>query len=400
MEVQGLDATVTILPPEHADEPAMVQVTASTMAQALWHTTDTVSFPVTEVGDISVTEPTNWLEGSVTLQRRSGTVHALTVRFAPGQADAARVLAAALAGDGTVPEQPPRGTFIAVAVSSDDPDWTVIKSVEAVQVTDGEVGEVTQFTAAQLEDFCDFAGENLLIADPAFYHFSVLARAMAAAKMTPPSGPLLCAMAMARHAGADSAHLSADQTAAPPPSTATEVAARVLAAASRWERIDTPTEYGFQPGRFVGDGTIHHVQWAPVAPGEAEPPRPQVTKSRPGRWESVSTPDEIPETNPHADPASPLYGHSVTLTGDFSPWEKGDLWARIAAAGGAIGKNVTKKTTLLVIGAWATITSKEKRARQLIADGQPITLWTMNQLLEALGLDGSPQPSLLDQPPF
>ena len=66
------------------------------------------------------------------------------------------------------------------------------------------------------------------------------------------------------------------------------------------------------------------------------------------------------------------------------------LWSGIAERGGVIGKNVTKKTTLLVCGPWHTVTSKQKRAEELIDKGQEITLWTADQLYRELGLDEDP----------
>ena len=101
----------------------------------------------------------------------------------------------------------------------------------------------------------------------------------------------------------------------------------------------------------------------------------------------MATPDTVPEPNPNADPDSPLYGENVTLTGDFEPHDKGELWSRIAELGGQVGKNVTKKTTILVAGEWATMTSKEKRARELQEKGQDIQIWQASQLLDTLGLN-------------
>lgn len=102
-------------------------------------------------------------------------------------------------------------------------------------------------------------------------------------------------------------------------------------------------------------------------------------------WQAVATPDTVPEPNPQADPNSPLYGEHVTLTGDFAPHEKGELWAKIAHLGGQVGKNVTKKTTILVAGEWATMTSKEKRARELQDNGQDIQIWSAEELYTAIG---------------
>ncbi|WP_296104439.1 exonuclease domain-containing protein [uncultured Corynebacterium sp.] len=107
----------------------------------------------------------------------------------------------------------------------------------------------------------------------------------------------------------------------------------------------------------------------------------------PSNWESVATPRDIPETNTHADPDGPLYGKNVTLTGEFSPLDKGQLWQAIAQAGGTVGKNVTKKTTLVVCGDWNGKTSKQKRAEELQEKGQDIEIWNQGQLLDALDLN-------------
>lgn len=110
----------------------------------------------------------------------------------------------------------------------------------------------------------------------------------------------------------------------------------------------------------------------------------------PAPWAAVATPDTIPEPNPNADPEGVLFGENVTLTGDFEPFDKGQLWAGLAHHGAKIGKNVTKKTTILVVGSWASTTSKEKRARELQAKGQEIQIWPAADLLAALGLDEEP----------
>lgn len=121
----------------------------------------------------------------------------------------------------------------------------------------------------------------------------------------------------------------------------------------------------------------------PAAKSTGEP-KPQ--RSAPP-WQAVATPDTIPDPNPKADPNSQLYGENVTLTGDFEPYDKGELWAGIAHLGGQVGKNVTKKTTILVTGEWATMTSKEKRARELQEKGQDIQIWSADQLLDVLGYE-------------
>ncbi|MDY3127630.1 MAG: DNA polymerase III subunit epsilon [Corynebacterium sp.] len=130
---------------------------------------------------------------------------------------------------------------------------------------------------------------------------------------------------------------------------------------------------------------------APSAGSATERKQPERKQPRrPAPWESVATPDTIPSPNPDADQSSPLYGENVTLTGDFDPFDKGVLWNGIAHHGGTVGKNVTKKTTILVIGSWANKTSKEKRAEELNEKGQGIQMWTAERLFEVLNLEVEP----------
>ena len=148
----------------------------------------------------------------------------------------------------------------------------------------------------------------------------------------------------------------------------------------------------------AAEGRVPPAAGGRAAGGASQSVEPDVEKAAPkkarGRapWDKVATPEVIPDPNPDADPSSLLYGQHVTLTGDFEPYEKGALWQRIADQGGQVGKNVTKKTTILVAGPWATITSKQKRAEELQEKGQDIQIWDDKQLFTALGLD--------DQPPF
>lgn len=110
-------------------------------------------------------------------------------------------------------------------------------------------------------------------------------------------------------------------------------------------------------------------------------------KRPPAPWAAVATPDEVPETNEKADIDNPVYGQVVCVTGDVEPYDKGQIWDMIAQAGGEVGKNVTKKTTMLIIGEWATTTSKEKRARELIEKGQEIKLVQLAEFLEMVGAE-------------
>ncbi|MDY6050082.1 MAG: hypothetical protein SPI77_05955 [Corynebacterium sp.] len=387
MIVRGLATEVSIVGTE-------VRITPTLMARCLHPEAVEERIDRAQVSHVEVVVPTPWQEGTLTV-RRTDTPAATVVRFGPGQAAAVRSLQAALS---THAVAFPAGTFVAVHVDSDDPDWARCTSVSAVEVTDGEIGTVHVFSPAQLEEFVHLVSDRLLVAHPAFYHGSVLSRALLAAGVTPPSGPLMCSLAVARASALefDSHELTGIATAlgidpSTDPAVTTAAVYLALTAQAGWERVDAVEANGFVPGRILGSGRMDYVMAARVRPS-VEPVRP----TRTPRWETVSTPDVVPLANTAADPHGALFGHNVTLTGDFSPLDKGDLWARIAAAGATVGKNVTKKTTLVVLGAWTSMTTKEKRARELIAQGQEITLWTAEHLYRELGIEPDADP----KPPF
>ncbi|MEL4183284.1 hypothetical protein MTQ17_08575 [Corynebacterium bovis] len=51
---------------------------------------------------------------------------------------------------------------------------------------------------------------------------------------------------------------------------------------------------------------------------------------------------------------------------------------------------MTKKTTILVLGRWDSVTSKEKKAREYIDRGQDIALWTLDEFLDRVGAERRP----------
>ncbi|MFC7744466.1 hypothetical protein ACFQXA_31315 [Nocardiopsis composta] len=54
--------------------------------------------------------------------------------------------------------------------------------------------------------------------------------------------------------------------------------------------------------------------------------------------------------------------------------DKIELWGEIAAVGGTIAKNVTKKVTVLVVGDHSAVTAKRRKAEEYQAKGQPIAI--------------------------
>lgn len=116
---------------------------------------------------------------------------------------------------------------------------------------------------------------------------------------------------------------------------------------------------------------------------EGASPKKQQKRS-PAPWAKVATPDEVPETNEEADIDGPIYGQTVCVTGDVEPYDKGEVWDMIASRGGVVAKNVTKKTTMLIVGEWHSMTSKEKRARELQDKGQELQIIGFQEFLQLI----------------
>lgn len=137
---------------------------------------------------------------------------------------------------------------------------------------------------------------------------------------------------------------------------------------------------------------ISAAEWissAESAGGGDEGASPKKTSKKtqqrsPAPWAKVATPDEVPETNEEADIDGPIYGHTVCVTGDVEPYDKGEVWDMIASRGGVVAKNVTKKTTMLIVGEWHSMTSKEKRARELQDKGQELQIIGFQEFLQLI----------------
>ncbi|MEV6773312.1 exonuclease domain-containing protein [Nocardia sp. NPDC051030] len=114
-----------------------------------------------------------------------------------------------------------------------------------------------------------------------------------------------------------------------------------------------------------------------------EPREPR--KSRFAREELVAP--EVAGT----DASHPLYGQTVVFTGDLASMTRQQAWDAIAACGATPAKNVTRRTTGLVIGHGFTgddplafSTTKARRAAELRDRGQAIEVLDEQRLLAYL----------------
>lgn len=404
--------------------------------------------PLSSVTGVSLTPPSLVDVGRVLLEGPD-----LVVEFAPNQtADAEDFLAdveAALRGEAPVASTGgvPGLNFVGFDVETANGDVGSICQIGAVRVVDGvEVAAaswlcapppgLTEFGpeniavhgitpadvagqpdfAARLPGLLEFIGDLPVVAHNAQFDMMALQRACAASDLEVPALAFGCSLILARGAGLGlrshrlpvvaealavplGRHHDAAEDARAAGLITVELARRV---GHRGGFTDFQHAAGFTMGALSPERTwpvLRDRSGARTALAQAEAQqvqeKPEKKAPRRAPWQSVATPDAVPEPNPDADPAGPLFGQNVTLTGDFEPFDKGRLWSGIAELGASVGKNVTRKTTILVAGTWATKTSKEKRAEELIAKGQDIQIWTSAQLFAVLGLEEDDE-----QPPF
>ncbi|MCS4531262.1 exonuclease domain-containing protein [Corynebacterium sp. ES2730-CONJ] len=321
--------------------------------------------------------------------------------------------------------------FCGIDVETANSDWGSICQVGLARVRDGLVVEtkswlcqpaiagfdefnkefhgITEKTVATAPPFAEILPEVIawvadddVVAHNAQFDMTAFFRAAAAAQVDPPQWNFACSLAAARSCHLPIAshklnvvadHLNVDLEHHHDALCDAKACAEIFAALTRLKRTSGSLEevfmtFGFERGS-LNSNRVYPVLRASLAsapvPKESTP-----RKSQP--WAKVATPEKVPDTNTEADPRNPLYGHVVTLTGDFDPFDKGLLWQKIAAAGATVAKNVTKKTTLLVIGPWNCITTKQKRAEDLNDKGQAIAFWTAQELFDVLGLDANLNP--------
>ncbi|MFE3697486.1 exonuclease domain-containing protein [Nocardia tengchongensis] len=158
---------------------------------------------------------------------------------------------------------------------------------------------------------------------------------------------------------------------------------RTVRAAGTPDRGETWTRRGEAPMSRTGH-----------QPGGSERRSADTTQRRSwfGREELV-----IPEVT-GTDPTHPLFGDIVVFTGDLAALTRQQAWDAIAACGATPARNVTKRTTRLVIGdgfrgadPTAFTTTKAARVAELRARGQRIEVMDERTFLACLGANsGSP----------
>lgn len=121
---------------------------------------------------------------------------------------------------------------------------------------------------------------------------------------------------------------------------------------------------------------------------------PTARTSKPSKSTYAHKQTVIPETNANADRSHPLFGEVVCFSGDLDSHTRSAAQQLVAAKGATVGANVTKKTTLVVMGGYdpaslrpgAKVSGKVQKARDLAAKGQRVEIVTERDFLELLQL--------------
>ncbi|MBV7296192.1 hypothetical protein KRX51_09745 [Corynebacterium sp. TAE3-ERU12] len=253
-------------------------------------------------------------------------------------------------------------------------------------ITAEDVADAPSF-GERLTQFSQITAGQTVIAHNAAFDFSGLYSACKAAGLNAPERDFACTLWWSRKAGVDTVDKKLPTLAAAagaPLLQHHDAASDAVACAhiALWLMRSYSTNPTAGPRAFTKELNLNlgHISNDRLDTG-ARKTRPHQNPA----WAKVATPDVVPAPNPNAAADNPLYGHNITLTGEFMAYTKGQLWEAIADRGATVGKGVTKKTTIVVVGQWKTMTGKEKRARQLQEQGQAIEIWQADDLYRHLG---------------
>lgn len=359
-----------------------------------------------------------------------------TVVFAPNQQQPQQQFITAIetAHTGETPPLIPGFDFVAIDVETANTDWGSICQVGMVRVIDGNIAEkeswlcqppatLSEFEkfnisihgitpddvanepniAEKLPEVAAFIGDLPVIAHNAQFDMGAIFRACEITGSAIPQWTFGCTLALARHSNISfpkhnlptvAETLGIMQTrhhdAADDALTCARIAIALAQQANfTGDFLSFFRDQGFAPGE-IQSHRVYPVLRATRSMVIEQKKSDAAPKQRSAAWAKAATPEVIPAPNLDADPENSLFKQNVTLSGDFEPYDKGMLWERMADLGATVGKNVTKKTTVLVCGPWASVTSKQKRAEELIEKGQAIEIWTAEKLYDILGLNEEP----------
>lgn len=280
---------------------------------------------------------------------------------------------------------------------------TLIRPPEPVAYFSRHNTAVHGITAADVADapgwetvrprILEFADGGALVAHNAAFDMGVLRQACGHTGLDLPALDYACTLALSRRTWdlpdhrlpTVCAHIGHQVTHHHRADADAEAAARIMIAAM--DRYGTSSLPELSRASRMRLGRLEAVAATLVASAPTTAPTSPPMEDRYGRWQRVAqTP--LPAPSPDADPAGPLYGRTVCVSGDPQAMDKPEMWKRVAEAGGTPAKNVTKKTEVLVVcgSDHGGKTSKHRQAEAYMAKGQRIDIITEAELMARLGM--------------
>ncbi|MHA7218576.1 exonuclease domain-containing protein [Arthrobacter sp. MDT1-48-3] len=228
-----------------------------------------------------------------------------------------------------------------------------------------------------LQRILDFAGDDRFVAHNASFDRSVLRGACVESGLTVPDTTFHCSVDLARRL------LDLEQHKLPHVAKALGLGA--------FQHHDAGSDAEICAAAVVQIARRHALHsldllWPPA----------QQASVRSYRSAASTAPAGLPRANHQADPSNLLFGQEVAFTGDLATLTRQDAMNLIADCGATPAANVTKRTTMLVVGqqdanrrrAFLTPgTAKERKALQNIGAGQAIRAVSECELREWVGLN-------------
>lgn len=247
-------------------------------------------------------------------------------------------------------------------------------SVHGIQASD--VVRATKWEAS-LDRILAFAGSDVLVAHNASFDRSVLRNACTESGFKPPELTFHCSVDLAKRV------LELDNNRLP-----TVAKALGLAPFQHHHAGDDSAVCAQAVIAVARTRSLHTLD-------ELWPMRRPTASASSAQYQRTPALAELPQPNLAADPTHPLYGQVVVFTGELVTLERGEVMELVARAGAINGKNITKKTTMLVIGrqdasaglvAISNKSGKERKAAQYIEAGRCIRAVSEKELLGWLQL--------------
>ncbi|KQQ19987.1 hypothetical protein ASF48_13915 [Rathayibacter sp. Leaf299] len=219
-------------------------------------------------------------------------------------------------------------------------------------------------------------GDDPVIAHNAPFEKGVIAAAHKLAMLDAPVPDLLCTVVLAK------AHLALDSYRLP------TVAAHLGVVLDDHHDAEADAvasaEVALALGRRLGRHDVHHL-WS-----DSRVPK---TSARAAYTRLA----DFPAPAADADPTGPLFGETVVFTGEIDGMPRKKAQALVAAHGASIGSNVTRKTTLVVMGTFGPgelkpgeiVSAKVLKARELALAGQRIEILDAPRFGELLAVIGA-----------